>query len=86
MKTSYNLVDNGTAGSVTTTGGKTHVQLAGDLGGGSVALRIDLGSGFETDTTLAEVETKVLELPQGSRVDAVLTGSTSPDLNVVFHH
>jgi hypothetical protein len=86
MRSDYNLTSNGTAGPVTTTGGSVHVQLQDDIGGGSAAIRINLGSGFETDTTLTEVETKVLDLPQGAQLDVVLSGSTSPDLNVVIIH
>lgn len=79
---SYNLTDNGTAGPFTHNGGKLLTQMAGTWGGGTLAAQINAGEGFVTDSSYTEDTTKNLQIPEGAQVQFVLSGASSPDLNI----
>lgn len=86
MRSEYTLDDNGTAGPFENYGGSVTVQANGDFSGGTAAIQIDVGAGFvaEDDTYLDDF-TKVVEgVPPGGRVQVVLSGASTPDIDVVF--
>lgn len=75
-------------------GGQYYLDVHGDFGsGGSVAVQIshDTGTNFfpvttavGTDLAITGDYNAVLTVPGGSQVKFVLTGATSPDLDIVF--
>lgn len=90
-----NLTDNGNS-TVTiqqSAGGQYYLDVHGTFGSGSVAVQISHDSGTNffpvttavgTDLAITGDYNAVLTVPGGSQVKFVLTGATSPDLDLVF--
>lgn len=74
-------------------GGEYYLDVHGSFGSGSVALQLSHNNGTDyypvttdvgTDLGVTADYNAVLTLPGGSKVKFVLTGATSPDIDIVL--
>lgn len=85
MKTTYDLTADGTAGPQTVSG-DVWVAAAGDFGSGTVSVQVDLGCGYVEVGSWDDDDELLLELPLGgAAVKFVLSGSGSPDIDLVIN-
>lgn len=77
------LTEDGTAGPFDHSGGQLHYSVTGTFGSGTVSVQSSIGGGFVQDATgTADFNGTVL-LPEGAQVQFVLSGSSSPDIDIV---
>lgn len=72
---------NGSSAALAHNGGSLYIQPQGDFGGGSLAVELDLGSGYKTEYhfTPNRSGSQIFDFPAGN-VRLTLSGSTSPNL------
>lgn len=58
------------------------VQVANDLGGGTLALMVDCGSGYVSEYEWTEAKSQIFELPAAVNYKFTLSGATSPDVDI----
>lgn len=83
MRYDYALSDNGTAGPHEHQGGKLNYSAKGTFGGGTLSVQSDIGAGFTEVASHTSDDENVLHIPDGSRVQYVLSGASSPSLVIV---
>lgn len=78
----YTLAADGTSGPYVTVGGPCVVQTVGTFGSGTLAIKMDLGSGATTQYSMTAEETRVFDFPPNAAITFVLSGSTSPNIAI----
>lgn len=78
----YSLSANGTAGPYQCVGGPCVVQTVGTFGSGTLAIKMDHGSGATTQYSMTAEETRVFDFPPNAEITFVLSGSSSPSLAI----
>ena len=58
------------------------VQVSGTFGGGTLALQLDLGSGFVTEYEWTAAGSQLFELPAGASYRFNLSGATGANLDI----
>lgn len=58
------------------------VQASGAFGGGTLALQLDLGSGFVTEYEWTAAGSQLFELPAGASYRFNLTGASGANLDI----
>lgn len=76
------LTANGTVGPIDHTGGSMLVQATGTFGGGTLTVQLNLGAGPTDEYQMTAPESRIFDFPPGARVSIVLTGASSPNLNI----
>lgn len=84
MFAEYTLADNGTAGPITHVGGQMHISVKGTWGSGSASIQFDMGNGYVEEEAWTADDAKVFSVPQGAEAKIVLSGASSPDLDIMF--
>lgn len=78
----YTLSANGTAGPHGHLGGKLHWQAKGTFGSGTLSVQVDFGPGFTEVATCTSEDEGLVVVPDGARVQYVLTGATGPSISI----
>jgi len=83
--TAYNLTADGSTADFVVDGNQAWVKIYSDFGGGTATIKIDLdGSGFIDDQAITAPDQFALAVPHGATVRVTLSGSTTPDLDVII--
>ena len=77
----YEITENGTYGPFIHSGGRLVASAVGNFGGGVLSVQVDHGVGYTEEAAWTADESGVVDAATGSRIQFVLAGATSPNLN-----
>ena len=82
MKHTYDVTSNATYGPYEHGGGPLTVQAKGTWAGGTLSVQVNTGAGFTQVESFTADEERNIYPPQGAQVQYVMSGASSPDLDI----